>query len=329
MKTSDIRKLFSYARAIGASRLFAQPNCLLAAGGVDNSVIWLGEYDASRPVREVDLDAVKPFLGAAPKAELMENKLLIAGKAFPFGEVGDWQMPVLGEYMTSLRHPNLRPLCANVAVHSMREGMFYLQISPTAITAVRSSGLFTREEATPGLVSDFLIRGELPGLPDTENVHLYQQGFSWSFGSFSAQASYGDALFPPWRNVLPKSEVSFFAWPWKEKELRKCMKAAQAETAVSYGHLKEELAEGRKSTIPRVILEVENGVMTLSAGSITFLTSPTDHPDIRVCLNLRLLADLLTGDWCQEFAIEHAEKAMRFRNRHTKELGILMPMREA
>jgi hypothetical protein len=275
------------------------------------------------------LDAVKPFLGAAPKAELMENKLLIAGKAFPFGEVGDWQMPVLGEYMTSLRHPNLRPLCANVAVHSMREGLFYIQVSPTAITAVRKSSLFTREEAIPGLVKEILIRGELPGLPDTENVHLYQQGFSWSFGSFSAQASYGDALFPPWRNVLPRNELPFFPWPWKEKALRSCLKAAQAETEANFSYLKEELAKGRKAVISRVILEVQNGVMTLSAGSITFLAAPTDHPDIRVCLNLRLLADLLTGDWCQEFAIESAEKALRFRNRHTKELGILMPMREA
>jgi hypothetical protein len=329
MKTSDIRKLFSYARAIEAKRLFAQPNCLLAAGGVDNSVIWLGEYDASRPVREVDLDAVMPFLSASREAELTENELFIAGKAFPFGEAVDWQMPVLGEYTASLRRPNLRPLCANVAVHSMREGMFYIEVSPTAITAVRSSGLFTREEAIPGLVKEILIRGELPGLPDTENLHLYASGFAWSFGSFSAQASYGNALFPPWRNVLPKSEVSFFPWPWKEKELRKCVKAAQAETAASFGYLKEELAKGRKAVISRVILEVQNGVMTLSAGSITFLTSPTDHPDIRVCLNLRLLADLLTGDWCQEFAIESAEKALRFRNRHTKELGILMPMREA
>jgi hypothetical protein len=329
MKTSDIRKLFSYARAIGASRLFAQPNCILATGGVDNSVISLGEYDAARPVREVDLDAVKPFLGAAPKAELMENKLLIAGKAFPFGEVGDWQMPVLGEYMTSLRHPNLRPLCANVAVHSMREGLFYIQVSPTAITAVRKSSLFTREEAIPGLVKEILIRGELPGLPDTENVHLYDCGATWSFGSFSAQASYGNALFPPWRNVLPKNELPFFPWPLKEKALRSCLKAAQAETEANFSYLKEELAKGREATIPRAILEVQNGVMTLSAGSATFLAAPTDHPDVRVCLNLRLLADLLTGDWCQEFAIEHAEKAMRFRTRHTKELGILMPMREA
>jgi hypothetical protein len=329
MKTSDIRKLFTYARAIGASRLFAQPNCILATGGVDNSVIWLGEFDASRPVREVDLEGVTPFLGAAPKAELTENELFIAGKAFPFGRAGDWQMPVLGEYTASLRRPNLRPLCANVAVYDRREGMFYIQISPTAITAVRSSGLFTREEAIPGLVKEILIRGELPGLPDAENVHLYDCGATWSFGSFSAQASYGNALFPPWRNVLPKNELPFFPWPWKEKELRKCMKAAQAETEANFSYLKEELAKGRKAVISRVILEVENGVMTLSAGSATFLAAPTDHPDIRVCLNLRLLADLLTGDWCQEFAIESAEKALRFRNRHTKELGILMPMREA